>query len=76
MCVYARETEHVCHDGVLKSVFGCVLCCVLRREICVRVVPTEPFCFVVSPSSLLDDQAADLNTFARRTYTQRHPFIF
>lgn len=61
-CVCVRERAHVCHDRVLKSVLGCVLACVLRREICVKVVPTEPFCFVVSPPSLLDDQAADLNT--------------
>lgn len=31
-----------------------------------KVVPTESLCFVVSPPSLLDDQAADLNTYARR----------
>lgn len=61
-CVCEGERAHVWHDRVLKSVLGCVLACVLRREICVEVVPTEPFCFVVSPPSLLDDQAADLNT--------------
>lgn len=55
--------ERVCHARVLRVCLGV---CVLWREICVKVVPTEPFCFVVSPPSLLDDQAADLNTFARK----------